>query len=287
SGETVMGGLARLALALAALVAVRLAAGTALPAPAPKDESQAPTKERERTLKISAPNGTAVYSESTRTYIITFATVELPDSDAVLRADRIEYNEEENWVRATGKPRLWDRYNELTADMLRADMDAKSAEATGNVRLVTRPKEAQTEAGRKARERIKEPLTVLCDRMVYFYKEKRGTATGNLRITQKDKRGDRVATGERLSYDGNEETITLEGKVRVTNTRGEGFNCSRVIITFKEGAEGFEMEGLEHGTFFVKEKSEEPATNRENTPAPAPAAVPEGGAKKEEPGPTP
>ncbi len=242
--------------------------------PAPSAQATGKTQEkapRERKMKLEAE--TVDYDEETSTYIATLATVELPDSDATLRADRIVWNRAERWMRATGKPRMWDPQNEITADVIRADLNLKRANADGNVCLTARPKDAKTETGQRARSRVKEPVVVRCDTIQYFYKDKKGTATGNLRITQKDPKGDRTATGDRLAYDGNEDTISLEGNVHVTTTRGEGFKCKQVIFHVKDGAEGFQVKGLTGGVFYVQEDEEEetggtgaPATSGSTTP---------------------
>ena len=156
----------------------------------------------------------------------------------------------------------WDPQNEITADVIRADLNLKRANADGNVCLTARPKDAKTETGQRARSRVKEPVVVRCDTIQYFYKDKKGTATGNLRITQKDPKGDRTATGDRLAYDGNEDTISLEGNVHVTTTRGEGFKCKQVIFHVKDGAEGFQVKGLTGGVFYLQEDEEEETGDR-------------------------
>lgn len=269
----------RCAVPLAFVIAVLSTAGVcnrpATPAPATPESTPDAKKPKERLLKMQAPNGTVVYDDTTKTYVFTnVERIELPDSEAAMRADRIEWNREERWIRATGNPRLWDPNNELTAERIQADLKAKCATAEGSVRLVARPKEAKTEEGRKARQQIKEPVVVHCDRMEYFYKAKRGTAAGNLKLTQKDKRADRTATGERLTYDGNEEVVALEGSVHVSNTKGEGFQCKRVVVRMKEGAEGFQAEGIQDATFYFTEDEEEgaqPAAGQQpssNPPAP-------------------
>ena len=94
--------------------------------PAPSAQATGKTQEkapRERKMKLEAE--TVDYDEETSTYIATLATVELPDSDATLRADRIVWNRAERWMRATGKPRMWDPQNEITADVIRADLNLK------------------------------------------------------------------------------------------------------------------------------------------------------------------
>lgn len=242
---------------LAALFATGSQPGPAAPAP----DKPAPATKKERQLVINAENGTAVWDEATKTLTATHVDqIKLPDSQSVLRADRVVWNREQRWMRATGKPRMWDPDNELTADTIHADLKAKRATAEGNVRLVARPKKAKTEQGQKTRAQVEEPVVVLCDKMDYFYQAKRGIATGNLKLTQKDKRADRTATGERLSYDGNEETVVLEGNVHVTNTKGEGFQCKRVVVHLKEGAEGFQAEGITDATFFFTEEEEGEST---------------------------
>jgi lipopolysaccharide export system protein LptA len=240
------------------------AANTAEP-----DSGKEKKKPKERKMKLEAES--VDYDEATTTYIAVLATVELPDSDATLRADRIEWNRGEKWMRATGKPRMWDPQNEIVADVIHADLDVKRANAEGNVRLTARPKEAKTETGKKARSRVKEPVVVHCDTMQYFYKARKGTAAGHLRLTQKDEKADRTATAERLAYDGNDETVILEGSVKVDNTRGEGFTCKQAIITIKDGAEGFQVKGLTGGVFYVQEDEEEEEGDEKPKPAaPAP-----------------
>lgn len=222
-------------------------------APEPAEKRQ----EKERKVILKSPTGVLTYQNDL--YTATDATLELPDSQAVVTASRIEYNDEEQWAKATGQPCLRDERNELTARTIRVDLKAKRADAEGEVRLVARPKEAETESGRKIREKIKEPVVITCDKVEYFYRDKQGTATGNLKILYKAKKADWTATGTRLSYNGKEETLTLEGDVQFSNTRGEGGRCEQVTVTMKEGAEGFVLKGIggEGITFFVKEREEE------------------------------
>lgn len=254
------------AMATAAMLAAAVVVGgppaansaTAKPAAAAGKEADAgkEKKAKERKIKIEAPDGSLTYDDTAKLYVITNAKMELPDSDAVLTAAHIEYSPEEKWAKATGKPRMWDPRNELTADAINVDLKTKRANADGSVRMVARPKEAKSEQSRKLREKVKEPVIVTCDTAQYFYKDKRGTATGNLKITQRDSKANRTATATRLAYDGNEETVTLDGDVHVSDTKGQGFDCEEWTFNIKEGAEGFRIKGLHGGTFYIEDEGD-------------------------------
>lgn len=229
----------------------------------------APAKERQ--VIIKSQDGEGTWEQVNDTYIITHAVIQLPDSNATMSADRIEFNNQERWVRATGHPRLWDDQSDLKADLFKVDLRARRADAEGTVRLVARPKPGKNTDERSLRQKVKEPVVVLCDTMQYYYREKKGTATGNLKFTQKDAKADRSGTAKRLSWDGNTETLVAEGDVQVTNTRGEAFECPRATIIVKEGAEGFRMTGPITATFFVQEEDEE---EKKPTPPPANTGTP-------------
>lgn len=231
--------------------------GGAISAP----DQPAAKQPKERKLVIHAPNGALDYDEATKTYTITDATIELPDSEAKLTASNIKFNNEERWAVATGNPRLQDPQCDITATTIRADLRAHRADITGNVQMVARPKPAQSAQGQNLRAKVKEPVHVACDTLQYQYQEKKGTAFGNLKITQKDSKGDRTATGSRLLYDGKLDTVALVENVQVTTTRGEGFKCSRVTFNMKDGAEGFKIEGLHDATIFVQD-DEDPGAKK-------------------------
>lgn len=240
--------------------------------PAPTDKPAAGDKKKEHRIIIKAPDGTLTYDDTTGLYIITDGTLEDTDSESILSASHIEFNDKDRWAKATGNPHMWDKNNDITGDTLNADFKVKRVDVMGNVRLVTKPKEAKTEQGKRTRDKIKEPVTVYCDKMEYFYKDKKGTAEGNLRILQKTAKADRTATGDHLLYDGNDETVVLDGNVHVTDTKGQVFDCRKVTITTKEGAEGFRAEGISGSSFEVKvDEENKPAEGGSETKPSAPA----------------
>ena len=221
--------------------------------PAPKG------KKKERDVKITADDGTATYDDATGLWVTSgpIVRVDLPDSDAVLTASRIEWNQKEDWIRATGKPHCWDPHNDITAEVMRADLKTKCVTVDDSVRMVVRPKEAKTEQGKKAREDVKDPVVITCDTAQYFYKAKKGTASGNLKFAQKNPKADRNATAKRLLYDGNDETVVLDGDVHVTNTKGESIKCAQITILMKVGSEGFRMKGVTVVHMLAPEDDEE------------------------------
>lgn len=230
------------------------------------------------------------YDPEKELYFLT-GNVHFRHRDAHLYCDEAEYNEADDTARAVGHLKLVTPDSTVTGDLITADFDQEVAEVTGNVRLVTqRKKEAEAEekpadeaepanAGPEAEkpndEADKEPkkldeyreklTTVTCERIRYWYEEKRALGTGNVVAVQEDK----TCYADEATYLEDEDTLTLVGKpVRVVMENGNRFQTNKVVVDVE--GDRIWTEGPFSG-IFKREKKEESEAEPAGTGAEATA----------------
>jgi len=265
--------------ALAAITALGAPAETpSPPAAAPSAGAQAPAKAgEEKTHDVFLEHADRLRrDEKTGDVVVVGKPVVLKHEDGIFTANEIRFNEKTKLGKATGPPAFKDPESSVTSDALEFDLDKRLAVFKGHVTMVVQRKKqpapapaAAEKGGQKAKEEEKtesieayagEPTTITCDRLEYYYREKRAVAAGNVKAVQK--RG--TAEAESATFLVNDEVLTVAGNVRMTTDKGETFRCDKITISLKDN--WLEAEGQVASHFKVTEKAEEKPA------APAPKA---------------
>lgn len=167
--------------------------------------------------------------------------------DYVIRVKRFSYDEEKEYLLADGVVHYEDSDLVLTSPKAELFRRERKVLLHSKVRLESKVKEvskssSQSEAGsnnkqgdEKApiRERIKRKPTVIdCERLEYFYRERKAVATGNLQF----KHGQYAGSAEMVIYWHRDDKLVAEGKVIVRDTEeGHIFECTSVTILLANG----------------------------------------------------
>jgi len=186
--------------------------------------------------------------------------VKFVQGDTTVIADKVDYRESTKTAQVSGNLKITDPQNTITGDTCTVNFQEKKAVLTGNVRMTARPKpkpKPETAADDKPKS-IKSEWTdeavVTCDKIDYYYKEKRAEATGNLKIVQKN----RVVTADSGTYLGKEEIVKLVGNIQAKDEKEKHtFSAPKVTISLKDGDEWMEAEKAT-GTFYIKEEEQPP-----------------------------
>ncbi len=209
------------------------------------------------------------YDGENKLFFLTGSVV-MTHKDITLYCDEAQYNEEADTARATGSLKVTSPESTVGGDLITADFDRKLVVITGNVHLVTQRKpkaaegqeespgspapqsggatrspgptsgaaatpgtEAASEQGRPERFRdYHEKLTTItCERIDYWYEEKRLIATGNITVVQEDK----TVTADDAVYDEENDIVTLTGRpVRLLRENGDEFETPKVTISVED-----------------------------------------------------
>ena len=215
--------------------------------------------------------------------------VSFEEGDTRFVADRIVFDEETKKGEAVrdpsvkggsiGDPKVTNALDELTGDHFVFDLSPKDAKlkvvsAVGRVRFVTRPRpkdvgaidEPPPQAGKngtsdppssqpskseaRARRKLKEPTTLTCNRLDYYYRVRRAVATGSPRVEQ----GKRWLTGDQAIYYGRFDTVVVNGAVHGEDEKGRTFNARSMKMVLGESGDTIEAEKF-HGTFTLDEET--------------------------------
>ncbi len=164
----------------------------------------------------------------------------------------------------------------VTGDKVMVDMNVKVAVIEGHVTVVRmpQPKESAPAAGapgaepeqEKEREDAKaikrKKATLTCDKLEYYYDEKRALGTGSVTVKQ----GERTAKADQVEFKEKEDLLTVTDNVVVTDEKGQRLECDKAVINTADDtveAWGIKMIG------FVEEEEKKPA---EAQPAETPPA---------------
>ncbi len=192
--------------------------------------------------------------------------VKFVQGDTVLLADEVDYRESTRTANASGNLKIYDEQNTITGDTCTVNFKEKKGSLTGNVRMVAKPKQkpgnskAEEDSGDSKPESLrsewKDEVVITCDKIDYFYKEKRAVVPSTVTVVQKT----RTVTADSATYAGKEEIVQLVGNVKGRDEEEKHtFSSPKVTISLKEDDEWIEAEKAT-GSFYVKEEEEsEPA----------------------------
>jgi len=158
-----------------------------------------------------------------------------------MAADRIELNTRKSLGTASGHVRFEGERAKVSSDSARADFRGRRAVFEKDVHFVTELPATDTTPAQKT--------TMVCAELEYFYRQRKGVATGPVRIEQADQR----ASGDAAIYDGEAETFTIMGSVKVENDRGETFECVKATLSLKDDT--IDLEGPGKAQFLMEEEA--------------------------------
>jgi lipopolysaccharide assembly outer membrane protein LptD (OstA) len=246
------------------------------PAASPaRPPAAAPPQKKPKTYTLKhADHGN--YLSATKTYHLTGNIVFVQDK-VTMSMDQCDYNDANDTAVATGHLKITDPESTITGDLLKVDFGKKLAQISGNVKIVTQKKKAETppaaadeKPGALAEYRQK-LTTITCPSIDYYYAEdkKQATVAGPLQAVQDDK----TVTADKAFYDGVKDEVTLEGNVRVVTEAGSEFRCPQVIISLQD--DSFQADNVE-GVAVEEKKPEEtkPPAGGGTPPPPPPPAPP-------------
>ncbi len=226
-----------------------------------KKEKPKEIRLRTVTIRVDDPKAkTKVFFKEGRIIkVLIPARFVIATQEAVLKADRGEYDREAEIVTAQGNILFYDERNRGTAAKITVNLKERKAVLEGGVRLRVKPKAKKKSGGKgsseksegKKEEKWRKEALITCDRIVYWYREKRAITEGKVTVEQED----RIVTADKAEYyrdkETDEEFVVLEGNVKFEDAEGNFFTCERIVISLTE--DWLEAEGLV-GRLKVKEK---------------------------------
>lgn len=238
-------GLPALALLLAAVAVVAQQAPK--PAPEPKYTE----------IKYSADTSSYRWDGEDR-IIALKGNVKFVQGDTTVTADKADYRESTKTAQVSGNLKITDPQTDATGDLCTVNFQDKKAVLSGKVQMTARPKPkpekpAADNKPKSLASEWKDEVVITCDKIEYFYKEKRAEATGSLKIVQKN----RTITADAGTYLGKEEIVKLSGNIQAKDEKEKHtFSAPKVTVSLKQDDEWIEAEKAT-GTFYIKD--EEPA----------------------------
>ncbi|MFA4029956.1 MAG: hypothetical protein GDYSWBUE_001292 [Candidatus Fervidibacterota bacterium] len=219
--------------------------GVTAPAQSPAKDSKGGEK-KERKMLFDSP--TQPLKRVGRKVFGAEVTVREEGEDYVIQVKRFTYDEEKEYLFADGLVHYEDSDIVLTAPKAELFRRDRRVLLQGKVHLESKVKEnAQASGASKGAEQAKgkannqgeeeklplrermrrKPTVIDCERVEYFYRERRAVATGNLQF----KHGQYAGSANVVTYWHREDKLLAEGKVIVRDTEeGHVFECTSVTI---------------------------------------------------------
>ncbi len=187
--------------------------------------------------------------------------VKFVQGDTTVTADKADYRESTKTAQVSGNLKITDPQTDATGELCTVNFQDKKAMLTGKVHMTARPKlkpkpenPAANNKPKPVSAEWKDEVVVTCDKIEYFYKEKRAEATGTLKIVQKN----RIITADAGTYLGKEEIVKLTGNIQAKDEKEKHtFSAPKVTVSLKQDDEWVEAEKAT-GTFYIKDE-ESPA----------------------------
>ena len=184
---------------------------------------------------------------------------QLSHKDVKFVSDTVLYNEDTRIASAPGKLRIEDPQNTLNSNSGVAyyKKELRYADLTGDVKIVARPKQDNPKATvNSPRKDFKSPVTITCDKLRYWWKQKHGFTDTNVKITFKHKEKNWTITGSSLEYFGTEEHVIIKGNVVAVSDKGDQILGELADAVLKEGAETLDFSPVKLGTKIKGEKDD-------------------------------
>ena len=258
---------------LVTLVSAMLAAQTETAKPAVETK---PAEPKYTEIKYSADASSYKYEGADRILVLK-GNVKFVQGDTVLVADKIDYRESTRTAVASGNLKIYDDQSTITGETCTVNFKEKKGTLTGSVHMVAKPKPkpetttaaADTSKPKSLRSEFKDEVDITCDKIEYWYKDKRAVVSSPLKMIQKT----RTLTADSGTYLGKDEIVELVGNVKGTDDKEKhSFSAPKVTVSLKKDAEWIEAEKAT-GSFYVKEEEETPPAEKAPEKAPAKPAV--------------
>lgn len=155
--------------------------------------------------------------------------------DTVIAADQIDYDDTSKTATSPGTIKITNSDCDVTGDKGSAYFRKKLGVVEGNVVLLMKPRpEVGASADKNSVNKFRQPTTVTCAKIEYFYGKKLASAQGKVVFKQTN----RTAYADKAVYDLKNELLTLTGNVRAIDEQGQTFNApGEVRISLKKGEE--------------------------------------------------
>ena len=189
--------------------------------------------------------------------------VKFVQGDTVILADKVDYRESTRTAVASGNLKVYDDQSTITAETCSVNFKEKKSVLAGGVHMIAKPKPkpgaetvtADTSKPKSLRDEWKDEVEITCDKIEYWYKDKRAVVSSPLKMVQKT----RTMTADSAAYNGKDEIVQLVGNVKGTDEKDKhSFSAPKVTISLKKDDEWIEAEKAT-GTFYVKEDETSPA----------------------------
>jgi lipopolysaccharide assembly outer membrane protein LptD (OstA) len=186
--------------------------------------------------------------------VLLSGNVVVTQGDTVLKSDKIEYDEDAQIAKSPGPLTITDPDNDIAGAFGVAYLKERRGILEGSVKLVTKPKQKPGASEKSSQWR--DPATVTCDTVEYLYKQKQATASGHLKMVQKD----RTINADKAVYQVKDEIVTLTGNVKGSDEQGQTISAGgKITVSMKDGDEWMEIEQAT-GSFKVKSEEETSTT---------------------------
>jgi len=225
-------------------------------------ETAKPAEPKYTEIKYSA-DASSYKWEGQDKILVLKGGVKFIQGDTVILADKVDYRESTRTAVASGNLKIYDDQNTITGETCTVNFKDKKSVLAGGVRLIAKPKpkpeiKPDTSAAAKPtsfREEMKDEVEITCDKIEYWYKEKRAVVSTPLKMVQKT----RTLTADSATYLGKDEIVQLVGNVKGTDEKDRhSFSAPKVTISLKKDDEWIEAEKAT-GSFYVKEEESTPA----------------------------
>jgi lipopolysaccharide assembly outer membrane protein LptD (OstA) len=159
--------------------------------------------------------------------------------DTLITSEQVDYDDNAKIATSPGVIKITNPECDINADKGMANFKKKVGVSEGNVlmQLKPKPEEANAKSDPNSIESFKQPTTITCNRMEYFYAKKIASAEGGVVFKQ----AKRTAFADKAVYDQNKELLTLMGNVHGIDKDDQTFSApDKVIISLKKGDEWME-----------------------------------------------
>lgn len=233
------------------------------------------TAKKQRTVKWNSDQASVINATGVQTLK---GNVKFISDETVMRTALAMFNDRTKIAVAPGTIQIDDQRNTLIGNKGTAYYNSRKAIIEGAVKIVVRPKKGGESAPKgSARREFKDPVTINCDRVEYYWKNRIAVGTGNLTLRQNTSEGVvRTATAKRLIFYANEERLVLDGEVNAVDSKGQKLKGPLATAIIREGAEQFNMERGAEGVLILEDEDEPDPSPTPLLPAPLtiPAATP-------------
>jgi len=182
----------------------------------------AQTNAQEMARAILQVSGTTEYMKTGGNSVMVHHNATLKSGDITLKSVKLTQNNNDSFT-AIGNPVFIDKENSITGKTINAYLAPSYAEVIGNVRMVNRP-----DPNKKSGSNNLNKVTIItCDKLVYYYSEKRAVFSGNVKTVQEK----RIVWSKQAVYEEETDMLYLTGGVRYHDLSGSEVRSAKGVET--------------------------------------------------------